>query len=46
MIEQAGVRSRAIEKKLRNVQELPKEESANMLDDIMDASFADEQEVG
>jgi DNA recombination protein RmuC len=44
VIEQAGVRSRAIEKKLRNVQELPKDESAGMLDDIMDASYADERD--
>jgi len=45
VIEQAGVRSRAIEKKLRNVQELPKDETAGLLDDIMDTSFADEQGV-
>jgi DNA recombination protein RmuC len=32
VIEQAGIRSRAIEKKLRNVQELPKEQASNLLD--------------
>jgi DNA recombination protein RmuC len=32
VIEQAGIRSRAIEKKLRNVQELPKEQASKLLD--------------
>jgi DNA recombination protein RmuC len=32
VIEQAGIRSRAIEKKLRNVQELPKEQAGKLLD--------------
>lgn len=42
VIEQAGVRTRAIEKKLRNVQELPKEEAAGLLDDIVDTPYSDE----
>lgn len=33
VIEQAGVRSRAIERKLRNVQELPEEEAIGLMDD-------------
>lgn len=43
VIEQAGVRSRAIEKKLRNVQELPKDEVDGLLDDVVDASYTNEQ---
>jgi DNA recombination protein RmuC len=35
-IDQAGVRSRAIHRKLRNIQELPAAESARLLDDIPD----------
>ncbi|MDF2193786.1 DNA recombination protein RmuC [Paraflavitalea sp. CAU 1676] len=42
VIEQAGVRSRAIEKKLRNVQELPQEEANGLLDNMVDSSFTDD----
>jgi len=45
VIEQAGVRSRAIEKKLRNVQELPREEADGLLDNMVDTSFSDESVV-
>lgn len=46
VIEQAGVRSRAIEKKLRNVQELPKEEVDGLLNDVVDAPLTDEPVIG
>jgi DNA recombination protein RmuC len=42
VIEQAGVRSRAIEKKLRNVQELPREQASDLIGDIMDADATEE----
>jgi DNA recombination protein RmuC len=35
-IDRAGVRSRAIERKLRTVQELPKEQAGGLLGDVMD----------
>lgn len=38
VIEQAGARSRAIERKLRNVQELPAEQSAGLLGRVADAT--------
>ncbi|GAO44028.1 DNA recombination protein RmuC [Flavihumibacter petaseus] len=41
VIDRAGVRTRAIEKKLRKVQELPAAQSAEMIDDI-EASFGEE----
>lgn len=43
VIEQAGVRSRAIERKLRNVQELPKDQSTGLLGDVMDATTGEEE---
>lgn len=36
VIDRAGVRTRAIERKLRNVQELPKDETASLLGDLVD----------
>ncbi|MBE7173108.1 MAG: DNA recombination protein RmuC [Williamsia sp.] len=39
VIEQAGVRSRVIERKLRNVQELPKDETLELLTDAIDPSI-------
>ena len=39
VIEQAGVRSRVIERKLRNVQELPKDEAMELLTDTIDAAI-------
>jgi DNA recombination protein RmuC len=44
VIEQAGVRSRAIEKKLRTVQELPKEQATGLLGDAMDNAATDDAE--
>lgn len=44
VIEQAGVRSRAIEKKLRNVQELPADQSAGLLGDIIDTTTENDEE--
>jgi DNA recombination protein RmuC len=44
VIEQAGVRSRAIEKKLRNVQELPSEQAGSLLDNPVDLIIPDEPE--
>lgn len=41
VIDKAGTRSRAIEKKLRNVQELPREQAAAMLGDAVDITDAD-----
>jgi DNA recombination protein RmuC len=43
VIEQAGVRSRAIERKLRDVQELPKDQSAGLLGDVIDTTAPEEQ---
>ncbi|NII24353.1 DNA recombination protein RmuC [Pseudoflavitalea sp. X16] len=43
VIEQAGARSRAIERKLRNVQELPKDQSSGLLGDVMDATTGEEE---
>lgn len=43
VIEQAGTRSRAIERKLRNVQELPADQSAGLLGNVIDT--AGEQEL-
>ena len=44
VIEQAGVRSRAIERKLRDVQELPKEDSIKFLGDSLESNFEDNKE--
>lgn len=38
VIDQASTRSRAIERKLRNVQELPAAQSASLLDNVIDAT--------
>jgi DNA recombination protein RmuC len=38
VIDQASTRSRAIERKLKNVQELPKDEVAGLLGDILDSN--------
>lgn len=46
VIEQAGVRSRAIERKLRDVQALPKEESIKFLEEGVDESIEEENEEG
>ena len=43
VIEQAGTRSRAIERKLRNVQELPKDQSAGLLGDAIDTTATEEE---
>lgn len=43
VIEQAGVRSRSIERKLRNVQELPKDETLEMLTDAIDSVVEPEE---
>ena len=43
VIEQAGVRSRAIERKLKTVQELPKDKSTELLENIIENSA--EQEI-
>lgn len=42
VIEQAGVRSRAIEKKLKTVQELPKDKSMELLEYVIDPSEEEE----
>lgn len=44
VIEQAGTRSRAIEKKLRNVQELPPDQSAGLLGGVIDTTPNSENE--
>jgi DNA recombination protein RmuC len=44
VIEQAGVRSRAIEKRLRNVQELPVEQAGGLLGDVIDTPDDSEQD--
>ena len=41
VIDKAGVRSRAIERKLRNVQELPAEDAAKLLNDVVDFESKD-----
>jgi DNA recombination protein RmuC len=41
-IDRAGVRSRAIERKLKTVQELPKEQAAGLLSDVLDHAEKDE----
>lgn len=42
VIDQAGVRSRAIERKLRTVQELPKEQSSAILGEVIDNVIEEE----
>lgn len=44
VIEQAGVRSRAIERKLRNVQELPADQSAGFLGGVVDTTPEEQEE--
>jgi DNA recombination protein RmuC len=44
VIEQAGVRSRAIEKKLRDVQELPKEDAVALIGKPNQLNLEDETE--
>ena len=44
VIDQASVRSRAIERKLKDVQELPKEDVVGLLGDILDVK-EDEDEI-
>jgi DNA recombination protein RmuC len=46
VIEAAGVRSRAIERKLRNVQELPKDQTAGLLGDVLDNTLPANEEAG
>jgi DNA recombination protein RmuC len=40
VIEQAGIRSRAIERKLKTVQELPKDEAGELLSEVIPVSGA------
>ena len=44
VIEQAGVRSRAIERRLRDVQALPKDESVKFLGEVIDESTEEERQ--
>lgn len=44
VIEQAGVRSRAIERRLRDVQALPKDESVKFLEEDVDESIEEEKQ--
>jgi len=45
VIDQANVRSRAINRKLRDVHELPKDQAANLLEDVIDSNIiADDQD--
>ena len=43
VIEQAGVRSRAIERRLRNVQELPREQASGLIGDIIDTTDSEKE---
>jgi len=45
VIEQAGVRSRAIERKLKSVQELPTEKSAELLDNIVQNQVGEDLKI-
>lgn len=44
-IDKAGVRSRVIERKLRTVQELPKEEAIELLGDSIDDNTLDSKDI-
>jgi DNA recombination protein RmuC len=41
-IDRAGVRSRAIERRLKSVQELPKDQASGLLSDVLDHTEKDE----